>query len=548
MNIKIPIQADVFIKKIDPAVKTIVDAYESSKIKHVNRIDIYINYGNVDVVNRAQETYVKSLVGSKGTVGPQLSTEALSDVNANIEALKQMEFIGNVNFVAKDPKRMQLALNDYYINHTVHSRNISIGGLNKNVEIPFKKWQGADSSNSGGSAMGWGLNTTKLGDAGHPGNIAGQLQYGIQTDTGNVIDYVNSIDWATTSVAFNESERSQVRDIIASHSTPEFAEEQMVNIQESGDLLKIHAQRFNDTRSPLGLTNKERVDIQKIFNDITKRMGIRSTSQYKNSTYGRSYHSSVLGDFDEAIDLLEYSILSSALKPKSLFERRNHYTSNKTNSKNAHDPYLIESFKDYKRIEAYLNVGLTKAQTRAKEQSDYIVKLQAEKDLLAEKLMYKRNPAYKKIVDDIAKGKAEIEKIDNEVKEMWNRLQEIDNFKRKATPILVLSGLGAALIGGLVYAKDHDQRVTVKKAIERRKRIEAEKISNEIQNFERTNPNPRNIDIQIEKWKKKEIEGDTNKTIKKQKTGGQIDDYFEIDIPKEDLQKYLDQGYNVQQI
>lgn len=32
------------------------------------------------------------------------------------------------------------------------------------------------------------------------------------------------------------------------------------------------------------------------------------------------------------------------------------------------------------------------------------------------------------------------------------------------------------------------------------------------------------------------------------KEGGQIDDYFEIDIPKGDLQKYLDQGYNVQQI
>lgn len=30
------------------------------------------------------------------------------------------------------------------------------------------------------------------------------------------------------------------------------------------------------------------------------------------------------------------------------------------------------------------------------------------------------------------------------------------------------------------------------------------------------------------------------------KKGGQIDDYFEIDIPEKDLQKYLDQGYNVE--
>jgi len=33
-----------------------------------------------------------------------------------------------------------------------------------------------------------------------------------------------------------------------------------------------------------------------------------------------------------------------------------------------------------------------------------------------------------------------------------------------------------------------------------------------------------------------------------QKKGGQINNYFEIDIPEEDLQRYLDQGYNVEQI
>jgi len=542
MNIKIPIQADVFIKKIDPAVKTIVDAYESSKLKHINRIDTYINYGNVDVVNRAQETYVKSLVGSKGTVGPQLSTEALSDIPSNIEALNQMRFIGDVDFVAKDPKRMQLALNDYYINHTVHNRNISIGGLNRNIDVSFKKWQGAESSNSGGSAMGWGLNTTKLGDPRHPGNIAGQMQYGIKTDTGNVIDYVNSIDWATTSVAFNESERSQVQDIIASHSTPEFAEEQMVNIQESGNLLAMHNQRFTDKKSLSGLSITEKVDIQKIFNDITKRMGIRSTSDYKDTTYGKSYYSSILGDFDEAIDLLEYSILSSALKPKSLFERRDNYNIYKTTSGAAHDPYLIDSLKDYKRIEGYLSEGLAKAQKRAKEQTAYIVKLQEEQALLAEKLMYKRNPAYKKIVDDIAKGKAEIKKIDDEIEETSKRLDAISDFKRKTKPLLVIAGLAALGTGVLTYYANHNEEIDKF----RDDMLEIDKTK--VKNIKFKNNNPRDIDIQIEKWQKKGVEGDTNKTIKKQKTGGQIDNYFEIDIPKEDLQRYLEQGYIVEEV
>ena len=543
MNIKIPIQADVFIKKIDPAVKTIVDAYESSKLKHINRIDTYINYGNVDVVNRAQETYVKSLVGSKGTVGPQLSTEALSDVNANIEALKQMEFIGDINFVAKDPKRMQLALNDYYINHTVHNRNISIGRLNKNIDVSFKKWQGTESSNSGGSAHGWGLNTTKLGDPRHGGNIIGQLQYGIKTDTGNVIEYVNSIDWATTSVAFNESERSQVRDIIASHTDALYAEDAMVNIQESGDLLRIPSVRFDDKRSPLGLvTGKQKVDIQKIFNDITKKMDIRSTSEYKGDTYGKSYYSSVLGDFDEAIDLLEYSILSSALKPKSLLQRRENYSLNKITSGAAHDPYLIDSLKDYKRIEGYLSEGLAKAETRAQEQTEYILKLQAEKNLLAEKLMYKRNPAYKKIVDDIAKGKAEIKKIDDEIEETSKRLDAILDFKRKTKPLLFAATLAALGTGVLTYYSNHNEEIDKF----RDDMLEIDKTK--VKNIKFKNNNPRDIDIQIEKWQKKGVETDTNKTIKKQKTGGQIDDYFEIDIPKEDLQRYLEQGYIVEEV
>ena len=64
----------------------------------------------------------------------------------------------------------------------------------------------------------------------------------------------------------------------------------------------------------LPISNYINFDIQKIFNDITKRMGIRSTSQYKNSTYGRSYYSSVLGDFDEAIDLFAKAPYSISLR------------------------------------------------------------------------------------------------------------------------------------------------------------------------------------------------------------------------------------------
>jgi hypothetical protein len=53
------------IEKLDPTVKSIMDSYESTKSKHINRIDAYINYGDPTKVSTAQNSFVKSLVGPK---------------------------------------------------------------------------------------------------------------------------------------------------------------------------------------------------------------------------------------------------------------------------------------------------------------------------------------------------------------------------------------------------------------------------------------------------------------------------------------------------
>jgi hypothetical protein len=46
-------------------------------------------------------------------------------LNKNVDALLKINYQGDILQTAQDPKRMQLALNDYYINNTVFSREIT---------------------------------------------------------------------------------------------------------------------------------------------------------------------------------------------------------------------------------------------------------------------------------------------------------------------------------------------------------------------------------------------------------------------------------------
>lgn len=453
LNIKIPISAKEFMDKIDPAVKTVVDAYESSKVKHTNRIDTYINYGNIDVVSKAQETYVKSLVGSKGTVGAQLPIEALSDVELNKEALKKMEFIGDIDFVANDPNRMQLALNDYYINHTVVSRYVQGKGSLQNVESAFKKW---DQVHAGGSGHGWGLNTVKLGDPEHwQGNILGQLQYGIKTDTSSVLSYIDSINHATGNKLFSQQEKSEIYKIIEKHTNPEHATKQMESVNTTVSLLHLYNKLASDNYVN-HLFENTNVDIQKIFNDITKKLGIRATG---DTTYGNSTYSSMLGEFDEATDLLEYSILSMALKPKSSLLRKKVFDANSP-IQSVNDPDLIKTIGDYKKIENYLNGGLKKSEDRHAQLMEEIKRLDVIRKEKIEKMLAKHKPELQKEIDDaknkIKEFEKEAQRIVEERRKIVDKLHDISEFKKSIAPLSLLVGgsaLGAWVIGREVNRK-----------------------------------------------------------------------------------------------
>ena len=125
-----------------------MDSYEAYKNpKHINRIDAYINYADPAVVADAQESYVKMLVGEKGTLGHQFTPEQFGNIQENKMILEKMMFVGDADIVANDPAKMQVAINDFYINNSI---------LNRGVEIPGNDlFIGRKSFKELGSGNGW---------------------------------------------------------------------------------------------------------------------------------------------------------------------------------------------------------------------------------------------------------------------------------------------------------------------------------------------------------------------------------------------------------
>jgi hypothetical protein len=451
LGFEINIPAQEFMDKIDPAVKTVMDAYESSKDKHINKIDIYINYGDVNVVKKAQEAYVKSLVGSKGSLGPQLSKEALSDVKANRQALQEMGFIGDIDVVAENPERMQLALDDYYINNTIHNRQVKTAKSLKDIENAFKKWS---PEFGGGHANGFGLNTVKLGDPNHwQGEILGNIQYKIDINTSSPVDYVKSVKFATTgSIPFTPEQKEIVKDIIKQYSGIHYDERVGNLISSPKDVIDIHNPIFRGMAQS-GDINVQR-NLQKLYNEITKRLGVRSTGLSEQHTYGNAYYSSILGEFEEAKDLLQYSIITTALKPKSLVQRRTNYKYLSNITPNEIDPDLIKTLGDYQKIENLINGGLEKSKQRSLQIQETIKHLDELVKEKSERYAAKRNPKLKAEVD---KAKKELEdydeqykKLKDEILEYSRQIDDIKKFRQVITPVLLSAGV-VGTVGAVMY-------------------------------------------------------------------------------------------------
>lgn len=140
--------------------KTLIDTFSSGKIKHIRLQDKLISDPDTNIETlRATIAKRNDIVFGSTPDIPKLN---FSDIEINKRLLKEMDFLGNAEMVAKDPSRMEIVYNDFYLRNTSYGRGFEPvkGVTNESVatSMPDK--------NIGGTAYGRALYGT-AGDSGH---------------------------------------------------------------------------------------------------------------------------------------------------------------------------------------------------------------------------------------------------------------------------------------------------------------------------------------------------------------------------------------------
>ena len=470
-----------FMAGIDPQVKTIIDSYEISpynrwgaynpnKEKHILRPDVLIAYGNPEVVAKGQEAYIKSVVGHKGTLGHQFTKEELSNVGNNVAALYNMNFTGDYLATANNPERMQLAINDFYINNTVFSRDISMrtmpGGkyTEENIKLALSEWF----PGKGGSVNGIGINFVQKGNPTHvtkwDNPILGHRQLGIKTDTSDPLKYVHSVNRATSGeYVFTEEETKLIEDLVDKY-IPDVKSRIPSTGFKSRDILDWSPYQINDAA--------------KFLDDFTEQTGIRAIRKEESTgTYGvaNPAYASVFGKFDELADAMMYSLKEYAVSPKTLNERKRQIDAIKqknASTKNlawGKEPLDIKTPKDFKKMYSILDGGLATAESRLQNLTDQVSKLNLYKEDLISKMATTPN--------DI-----ELQKVEDKIKVIEARMKEISGITTKLEgkqkearalwKILGLGSLGAGVAAGGIELFEMNERHKRERGDRRKKRIQ----------------------------------------------------------------------------
>lgn len=469
-----------FMAGIDPQVKTIIDSYEISpynrwgtynpnKEKHILRPDVLIAYGNPEVVAKGQEAYIKSVVGHKGTLGHQFTKEELSNVGNNVDALFNMNFTGDYMATANNPERMQLAINDFYINNTVFSRDISMktmpGGkyTEKNIKTAFSEWY----PGKGGSVNGIGINFVQKGNPTHLSKwdnpILGHRQLGIKTDTSDPLKYVNSVNRATSGeYVFTEEETKLIEDLVDKY-IPDVKSRIPSTGFKSRDILNWDPYDLNKAA--------------KFLDDFTEQTGIRAIRKEEASgTYGvaNPAYASVFGKFDELADAMMYSLKDYAVSPKTLNERKRQI--NAIKQKNAssktlgwgNEPLDVKTPEDFKKMYSILDGGLATAESRLQNLTDHLSKLNSYKEDLIQKMATGPNDIeLQKVSDQIRTSENRIRKI----LEIKTELEQKQKQAKVFMKILGIGSLGAGLLIGGVELYDMQEKREGEKEENLKKRI-----------------------------------------------------------------------------
>jgi len=431
-DIKIPYSAQELIDKVNPTVKSIVDAYEAFKNpKNINKIDGLINYSDPNIVIQGQEAYVKSLVGSRGTIGHQFPIEQLSNVEENKRLLQFIDFTGNIDNVAKDPKRVQAAINDYYINNTVLSREVR---KDKFAEEALKKY---NPDAGGGSVYGIGQNHVTLGSSFHQSDIdvIGVKQIGMTLDISSPMKYVNDLDHKVSGTKnFSEQEVSLLKELYSKYK-----------INDNSDYVKNTIDLIE--KLPYSKEGKNFLyDFAKRTNrEIVKRENI----------YGNSNFVSTLRDFDETVDSMIFNALdnfNTRLTLKSSEMRKSNIRSSK--NINVDEIFTKEEFQKMKGI---LENGIDKVAQRQEMVKNLIQTVKEEKRAVAIKYTQKK---YKNLIEEI---NSKIKKLEAEKADLYELQQQFRKRRgdlnksyyyikelKETLGILSLGAAGATFAGDLV--------------------------------------------------------------------------------------------------
>lgn len=221
----------------DPIVKTIMDSGEidftnPNKAKHAKRFLEYLAGDNQEAVHRALELESKR-AGSLGHLLPKMNFYSPEE---NIKLLQKIGFTGDIGTVASDPNKMQNVLDYWYLSARRNYRAVNAGdyaGGGESIEHLMRNltdWN-ASGVGSGGSASGFGLNTTIDGPSGFSRTIDGYIQPYIEgldriTDPNAVVDAVNR----SYGIGLSDEIKSEIASRFGTHFVP-------VSTKDSQDLL-----------------------------------------------------------------------------------------------------------------------------------------------------------------------------------------------------------------------------------------------------------------------------------------------------------------------
>lgn len=340
-EVKIHVSPEELLAKVqeNPAIKTLVDAFEAGassplKAKHLNRTDYILETAqDTETVKKAQEAWIKSVAGTKGNIGFQFPKEQLVDLSSGVSAFNSVkrnkeilskinitEDLGyNVSNIASNSDRMQLFLNDYYMNSALFSRNIELDTFKEvlkkegvevnleNLQDTFITWKKGKTGSA--SAMGYGINFLEYGNPSF-GSVSGDVFYNLihNKNYSNPLEYIDDIErQVKASYVFNKPEKNIIKELADKYS-----------IEIKGNLNTLSKWNLIDKSTVPkgdfieGMTKNQTKEYDKLtsfYKEVGETLGMKAVTRVdKDASFGNSFYSSGLGNIDKELDAINISL------------------------------------------------------------------------------------------------------------------------------------------------------------------------------------------------------------------------------------------------